>query len=562
MGSTKPVYNGRAWKDTDGQGIRAHGGWMLQQDGYYYWFGEDRTDGKKVSCYRSSDLRTWENRGAVLTLQSKVQPTYYRTSLDLYPPGQRDTGYEQGAVIERPKVLRNELTGKYVMWMHWENGKNYHDARCAVATCDTVDGEYVYHGSFNPIGHMSRDCTVFQDDDGTAYFMSAARDNADLLIYRLSDDYLSIDEHVKTLWPGQYREAPAMIKRRGVYFLITSACTGWLPNQGAYAYSDSLTGKWSQLLPFGDTTTFDSQPAFIVPLEVQGKMEYWYVGDRWDPSSYHDSSYVFLPLSFPSDKEMKLEWTNRVALGDFVDLNEHSKPSSLHRIKSSGTERYLAAEAVGDGDADNAVKASLDDDGATVDGESGVAGHMADGTIGDGESGVVSHMTEGIIGDRKSGDYSLMAVGTTTEEKIGVVGRVLSYKANEQKWMLEKSDDAGFILIRSSSNGRYLSVSSSTAEIARMTNVNGAGSHAGEGTGDIQVQLLPQWILGRSEWALEDADHGGKRIIRNRLTGKVLTAKSVADTRSGDASLYVQDEAEHDYRNGRDPQRFEILNVF
>ncbi|WP_162341602.1 family 43 glycosylhydrolase [Paenibacillus paridis] len=518
MGSTKPVYNGRAWKDTDGQDIRAHGGWMLQQDGFYYWFGEDRSDGKKVSCYRSSDLKAWENRGAVLTLQSKVQPTYYRTSLDLYPPGQRDTGYGQGAVIERPKVLRNELTGKYVMWMHWENGNNYHDARCAVATCDTIDGEYVYHGSFNPIGHMSRDCTVFQDDDGTAYFMSAARDNADLLIYRLSDDYLSIDEHVKTLWPGQYREAPAMIKRDGVYFLITSACTGWLPNQGAYAYSDSLTGKWSQLLPFGDTTTFDSQPAFIVPLEVQGKMEYLYVGDRWDPSSYHDSSYVFLPLSFPSDKEMKLDWTDCVALGDFGGSSEHSKPSGLHRIKSSGTERYLAAEAAEVGNADNAVKASLDDDGATVDGES------------------------------------------------GVVGRVLSYKADEQKWVLEQSDDAGFILIRSSSNGRYLSVSSSTAEIARTTSVNGASngasSDAGEGTGEIQVQLLPQRIQGSSEWALEDADHEGKLIIRNRLTGKVLTAKSGAETPTGQVSLYVQDEAEHDYRKGRDPQRFEILNVF
>lgn len=142
------------------------------------------------------------------------------------------------------------------------------------------------------------------------------------------------------------------------------------------------------------------------------------------------------------------------------------------------------------------------------------------------------------------------------------MGRVLSYKADEQKWVLEKSGDASFVLIRNASNGRYLSVSSSTAEIARMTNINGASSDAGEGTGEIQVQLLPQRIQGSSEWALEDADHEGKLIIRNRLTGKVLTAKSGADTRTGHVSLYVQDEAEHDFRNGRDPQRFEILNVF
>jgi len=86
---------------------------------------------------------------------------------------------------------------------------------------------------------MSRDCTLFQDDDGTAYFISAARDNADLHIYRLSDDYLSIDEHVKTLWPGQYREAPAMIKREGIYFLVTSGCTGWTPNQAKYGFGQA-----------------------------------------------------------------------------------------------------------------------------------------------------------------------------------------------------------------------------------------------------------------------------------------------------------------------------------
>lgn len=333
--------------DRNGDPVHAHGGHMLYKDGYYYWFGENRIDRRKVSCYRSMDLVNWEWRKDVLTLDSPVKPIYHRTSLELEPRDVENRGFGTGAVIERPKVLYNELTGRFVMWMHWENGRDYSDARCAIADCGTVDGEYVFRGSFNPAGNMSRDCTLFQDDDGTAYFVSAARENADLIMYRLSPDYLSIEEQVKTLWPGQAREAPALMKRHGVYFLISSACTGWLPNQGAYAWAEQLTGRWSPLMPLGDITTYDSQPAFIVPIvgKDNNQCSYLYVGDRWDPTDYYASSYVFLPLSFPSDREMSLDWVDRTWIDPCKGIVavECSTGSGLFRMKSVGMELYLAS---------------------------------------------------------------------------------------------------------------------------------------------------------------------------------------------------------------------------
>ncbi|RIX59522.1 beta-xylosidase [Paenibacillus nanensis] len=335
------IDNGKQWMDTNGQPIRAHGGGFLFDNGFYYWFGENRTGGRKVSCYRSADLTEWEWRGDVLTLESEAEPIYYRTSLEMNP-----FSTENGANIERPKVLFNAKTGKYVMWMHWENGRDYKDARCAVATSDTVDGAYTYRGSFNPIGHMSRDCTLFQDDDGTAYFISAARDNADLLVYRLSDDYLSIDELVRTLWPGQYREAPAVVKHHGLYYLISSACTGWLPNQGTYAYADSLTGRWSPLYPLGDATTYDTQPTFILPIAGSKTTSYLYIGDRWDPSDYHRSTYAFLKLDIPEDRVMKLEWADQLALdletGE-TETKRLEKGEAAVRIRHAGTLKYAAA---------------------------------------------------------------------------------------------------------------------------------------------------------------------------------------------------------------------------
>ena len=206
--------NGTVWTDTEGRRIHAHGGWILRYGGYYYWYGEDRRDGYYVSCYRSEDLSEWEFRRHVLTTASRMESYRVRTTLQLV--------WEDGEKvnIERPKVLYNAKTGKFVMWAHYENGKDYLEAAACVATCDTPDGEFVYHGHFNPYGYMSRDCTVFQEEDGTAYFISASRDNADMHMYRLSEDYMNIDQLVNRLWQGEYREAPAVAKINGRYYVF------------------------------------------------------------------------------------------------------------------------------------------------------------------------------------------------------------------------------------------------------------------------------------------------------------------------------------------------------
>jgi hypothetical protein len=47
----------------------------------------------------------------------------------------------KGCVMERPKVIYNEKTGKFVMWFHLElKGQGYKAARSALAVSDNVTG--------------------------------------------------------------------------------------------------------------------------------------------------------------------------------------------------------------------------------------------------------------------------------------------------------------------------------------------------------------------------------------------------------------------------------------
>ncbi len=301
----RTLQNGTLWKDVNGNPIHAHGGYILYHEGYYYWYGEDRREDFYVSCYRSANLMDWEFRNHVLTARSQTAPCRVRTKIQL----RSETGGKVN--LERPKVLYNEATQKFVLWVHFENGTDYREAAAALATCDTPDGDFVYHGHFNPYGYMSRDCTLFLDDDKTAYFISAARDNADLHVYRLADNYLNVDCLVHRLWQGEYREAPAVAKIDGKYYMITSFCTGWAPNQGKYAVADSMEGRWSCLKDIGDETTYHSQAAFL--LQKDGRT--YYFGDRWGGGgeNYFTSGYVAYPLELENQK-LVMRYVEEIAL--------------------------------------------------------------------------------------------------------------------------------------------------------------------------------------------------------------------------------------------------------
>jgi len=304
LDKTVTFHNGAFWNDTTGKHIEAHGGGFLKVADTWYWFGEDKSGNsgifKGVNCYASKDLVTWEFRNAVATPKTATQLS------------------ASDRIIERPKVLYNDSTKQYVMWAHYDGG-NYTDSQAAVFTSPTVDGNYTLVKVFKPLGNTSRDCTLYKEDDGTAYFISVSRTQSDMSVYHLSDDYLDAKELTATLWVNQSREAPAIFKSSGTYFMITSGSTGWAPNHAQYATASAIKGPWSNLTDLGtSSTTWDSQPTYVIPIGGSQTTTYIYAGDHWTYPQLMNSQYIWLPLVVNGTKismDYAAQWSLNLGTG-------------------------------------------------------------------------------------------------------------------------------------------------------------------------------------------------------------------------------------------------------
>ena len=240
--------------------------------------------------------------------------------------------------------------------MHWENGVHYGEARAAVAYCNSPDGKFTYQGSFRPMvnsgvmdhdlpGYMSRDCSVFVDTDGKGYFISSSNENMDLHLYELTSDYKQIASLKAKLFVGMQREAPCLIKRNGYYYLITSGCTGWQPNQAKYAYSKDLASGWSSQINLGNANTFRSQPAYIIAVQGTETTSFLYTGDRWAGAwsgKVNDSQYVWLPLVFTSDTKLELPYYESISIdAEKGKISENILDKTKYKIVNRNSGKLL-----------------------------------------------------------------------------------------------------------------------------------------------------------------------------------------------------------------------------
>lgn len=346
---TAGIKPGQLWYDNRGIHINAHGGGVMYHKGTYYWFGEHKAENTSaalvgVTCYSSKNLTDWTYRGVALSVVDEA-------GHDL----------ERGCILERPKVIYCKKTGKFVMWFHLElKDQGYRAARYGVAISDKATGPYRYLRSsrvnagcypldFNQTdttilaekvnekmewwtpewkkwierglflqrdmagGQMSRDQTVYVDDDGKAYHIYSSEDNLTLQIAELTDDFTAHTGRYVRVAAGGQNEAPAIFKRNGTYWMITSGCTGWEPNEARLFTAKHIFGPWTQLpnpcRGENAAKTFGGQSTYV--LKVAKKRDtFIFMADIWRPQQPIDARYIWLPIDFSADGTPTITWQN------------------------------------------------------------------------------------------------------------------------------------------------------------------------------------------------------------------------------------------------------------
>lgn len=355
------IQSGELWLDNNSVHINAHGGGMLFHKDRYYWYGEHKIEGKAgnkahvgVHVYSSDDLYNWIDEGIALKIVEN-DPNHH---------------IAKGCVLERPKVIYNEKTSKFVMWFHLElKGQGYNSARSGVAVADSPNGPFTFVRSLRPNagywpvnvqdfqklpiadsikdaycggkgclpvhvdslnllgrdfeqGQMARDMNLFVDHDGTGYHIYSSEENSTTHISQLSEDYTSYSGKYARFFANRYMEAPTIFRtQQGKYYFIGSDCTGWAPNAARSASAETIWGPWTELGNpcIGDSAklTFNSQSTYVLPIHGKDNA-FIFMADRWNPENAIDGRYVWLPLQIVNDRPI-IKWNPSWDLKVFQD---------------------------------------------------------------------------------------------------------------------------------------------------------------------------------------------------------------------------------------------------
>lgn len=320
------------WKDNHGQLINAHDGGVIFTNGKYYWYG---------LALRPLGRDTLENNGAATT-----------TGINLYSSNNLNNWIYEGVILptstdknnllrspmrmERPKIIYNHKTKKYVMWFHYvgypgNHKQNIGYADAGIAVADKITGPFKFLGYTRPINDSGavKDCSLFVDDDSSAYFIydrKLPNGSRCLHIVKLSDDYLHATDQWTKIDIASRREAPAIIKQDGIYYLVTSDVSGWKSNAAKTYKTNNLFGTWTDIGNpcVGDQkeTTYNTQCTYA--FKVHGKKNLSVIMlERHNTNNFLKCSYVWLPIVISNNQELNFPYLKTWGLsGDDIFIKD------------------------------------------------------------------------------------------------------------------------------------------------------------------------------------------------------------------------------------------------
>ncbi|MES2697410.1 MAG: DNRLRE domain-containing protein [Verrucomicrobiota bacterium] len=298
---TNPPGSTTAWTDTSGNRIANNSGCILQDGGTFYWYGFDPLT-NTVNCYTSTTLGS----GSWTKVTTGGFPMF-------------GSGWHG-----RPDVIKHPTNGTYVMVLEGKPGTG-NPGRNAIDyyTATSPTGPFTFaqkdfQAMLNNTGGWVNmgDKGLYQDEDvnKTAYLLCTTDDggtpNSTTKIIKLNPNYIGQQSVIQSSTsPSPKREALAMFKRNGVFYLLSSHTAGWSSSPTTYKTATSIAGTWSASWmavptnPAGSPDSFDTQHDFILRIVGTTATSFIYLGDRWgrqlapgDTSKVNNSA--FFPLTF------------------------------------------------------------------------------------------------------------------------------------------------------------------------------------------------------------------------------------------------------------------------
>ncbi|WP_439555618.1 family 43 glycosylhydrolase [Dyadobacter sp.] len=329
--------------DVAGDAVDAHDGEIAYFDGTYYLYGTSYDCGFAwqnksapfcgFKVYASPDLVNWTDKGYLFDAKNPVWQS-------------RCNGSTYGCF--RPHVIFNKQTGLYVLWV------NVYDNRVGFRVFTSTSPAGPFTEVDNPTLAVNNDADVaglnngdhdtFVDEDGKGYVAYTDwRTKGTIVIEELTPDFLSgTGRHVKAVTPGK-TEAPGLMKRNGIYYLLYSDPNcGYCSGTGtSYRTAKSPLGPWSEGIRISDKSC-GGQPSFVSTIQFDSETVYIYGSDLWNNAARNEAlaNYFWAPLKFTADGAIEPIPCNP-AENIRIRLGEKSSPANLKKPDiSSGLDGF------------------------------------------------------------------------------------------------------------------------------------------------------------------------------------------------------------------------------
>jgi hypothetical protein len=290
--------------DNLGRAVDAHDGEIALFNGTYFLYGTSYDCGFEwnnktapfcgFKCYSSKDMVNWKEEGYLFDAKNPLWQS-------------RCDGKTYGCF--RPHVVYNKKYKNYVLWINvYDNVSGYR-----VFTAKNPTGPFVevkepkisVNSDMPAAGLNNGDHDLFIDDDGTGYLaFTDWRTKGTIVIEQLTDDYLSGTGKVaKSITLGK-TEAPALFKRKGIYYVTYSDPNcGYCSGTGtSYKTASSPMGPWSEGKKISENSC-GGQPSFVSTIKLNADTIYLYGSDLWNNAAKNEAqaNFYWAPLTFAAD---------------------------------------------------------------------------------------------------------------------------------------------------------------------------------------------------------------------------------------------------------------------